>query len=260
MRVIFEAEKLVLIPESDEERAAALAWRPGHDGHLFFLNPMKGDVLALRDHGPQAGASREPFTILSQSWDPAAQEGHVFLLARHRQHGVVLRDLGHRREACREPFPVLSGSASPAARLISNFALTPFELDGRAYQSVEGFWQGLKFDDEAERQRVAQLHGADARRAGRSRPYGAAVRYEGQSFAVGTWEHWRLMYWACRAKFRQHETARAALLSTGERPLVHPSRQDSKTIPGVVMADIWTRIRRKLRKAARGTRSERGNP
>jgi predicted NAD-dependent protein-ADP-ribosyltransferase YbiA (DUF1768 family) len=51
---------------------------------------------------------------------------------------------------------------------------------------------------------------------------------------------------ACRAKFTQNAEARAALLSTGERPLTHRVRRDSATIPGVIMADIWTRIRATL--------------
>ena len=41
--------------------------------------------------------------------------------------------------------------------------------------------------------------------------------------------------------------AREALLSTGTRPLMHRMRRDSKTIPGVIMADIWMRLRERLR-------------
>ena len=37
-----------------------------------------------------------------------------------------------------------------------------------------------------------------------------------------------------------------ALLGTGERPLVHVTRRDSRTIPGIVMADIWMKVRRGL--------------
>jgi hypothetical protein len=54
---------------------------------------------------------------------------------------------------------------------------------------------------------------------------------------------------ACRAKFSQNEEARTALLATGRRPLVHRMRRDSRTIPGVIMADIWMRIRDRLREA-----------
>jgi predicted NAD-dependent protein-ADP-ribosyltransferase YbiA (DUF1768 family) len=56
------------------------------------------------------------------------------------------------------------------------------------------------------------------------------------------------MYLACSAKFSQHEHARAALVGTGDRPLIHKTRRDSRTIPSVVMADIWMCIRRTLAK------------
>jgi predicted NAD-dependent protein-ADP-ribosyltransferase YbiA (DUF1768 family) len=52
---------------------------------------------------------------------------------------------------------------------------------------------------------------------------------------------------ACWAKFSQNEDAREALLTTGERPLAHVMRHDSTTIPGAIMAQIWMRIRRRLR-------------
>ncbi|HEV8714964.1 MAG TPA: hypothetical protein VGX03_19310 [Candidatus Binatia bacterium] len=63
---------------------------------------------------------------------------------------------------------------------------------------------------------------------------------------VGTYEHWALMREACWAKFTQHEEAQRALLSTGTRPLTHRTRRDSRTIPGVIMTDIWMRIRARL--------------
>jgi hypothetical protein len=55
---------------------------------------------------------------------------------------------------------------------------------------------------------------------------------------------------ACRAKFSQHAAARDALLSTRGRPLVHHVKRDSKNIPGVIMAAIWTRIRERLLRTA----------
>jgi predicted NAD-dependent protein-ADP-ribosyltransferase YbiA (DUF1768 family) len=55
---------------------------------------------------------------------------------------------------------------------------------------------------------------------------------------------------ACRAKFTQHAAARDALLSTRGRPLVHQVKRDSRNIPGVIMAAIWTRIRDRLMRAA----------
>jgi hypothetical protein len=74
-------------------------------------------------------------------------------------------------------------------------------------------------------------------------PYGATIEYAGETIVVGTHAHWQLMRRARMAKFQQNDAARAALLETGTRPLVHQVRPDSRTIPGVIMADIWMRIR-----------------
>lgn len=173
-------------------------------------------------------------------------DGHVFVLKLQDEQTFRLNSLGPRADACREPINVTSRSPEPAIQLISNFAHTPFELDGQQYGSIEAFWQGLKFPDESRRREIAPLHGDDARRAGFEATESDAIEYRGRTVRVGTADHWRLMSNACWAKFNQHEAARAALLSTGERPLVHKTRRDSKNIPGVVMADIWMRVRRGL--------------
>ena len=68
--------------------------------------------------------------------------------------------------------------------------------------------------------------------------------FESRAVRVGTFDHWSLMEQACRAKFEQHAAARAALLATAPRPLAHKMRRDSRTIPAVIMAEIWMRIRR----------------
>ncbi|RUO99217.1 MAG: NADAR family protein [Hyphomicrobium sp.] len=207
MKVLFKESVIVLLPESDEEKQALTGWHTAHLDHV--LNVMPGGD---RGHG-----------------------------------AITLYNLGAKVDACREPINIVSDSANPIARLISNLAPTPFELDGQYYASVEAFWQGLKFDSDLERARLAKYDGVTALREGRRRAYGATIMYKGDEVVVGTWAHWHLMERACRAKFEQNALAQDALLATGERPLLHVVRRDSKTIPGVVMAAVWTRIRRELR-------------
>jgi len=192
-------------------------------------------------------AENEEEARAAESWI-STHADHVFVVNAQDQETFLLRDLGLRSEACREPIEVQSRSADEAVRLISNFAHTPFMLHGRQYASVEGFWQGLKFVDETDRKRLAQLHGSEAKRAGQQAPEAETFQYQGTRVRVGCYEHWELMSQACGAKFTQHDAARHALLSTGTRPLTHRMRRDSRTIPGVIMADIWMNIRARLEK------------
>lgn len=174
--------------------------------------------------------------------------GHVFLLRISSDRGCALHDLGPREAACREPINIVFSTVEEPWRPISNLAETPFELGGRQYASIEGFWQGLKHRSAKERERIASLHGFAARRAGLTAPEAADFVYEKETIAFGSPEHWALMRQACSAKFTQNEIARTALLSTGMRPLTHRVRRDSRTIPGVIMADIWMQARARLQK------------
>ena len=174
------------------------------------------------------------------------REGHVFQVRADAGAGIAFQDLGVKEVVCNEPINITSAHSDENMRLIGNFADTPFELDGVSYRSIEGFWQGLKFSDAAPRRELAAMSGADARRRGREQLYGPTVHYQGTDVPVGTWDHWQLMQRACLAKFTQHTAAGSALRASAPRPLVHRVRRDSRTIPGVIMADIWMRIRRQL--------------
>jgi predicted NAD-dependent protein-ADP-ribosyltransferase YbiA (DUF1768 family) len=204
MKILWQDERLVLVPESAADAETIAAWRETHAGHVLLVDGND-------DH-----------------------------------RGLELADLGEQEVACREPINVISTHPDEGVRMISNFAAAPFVLDGRNYRSVEGFWQGLKYEDEAERRRVAGLDGRAAKRAGQDRGWVEIITYEGNSIRAGSPEHWELMKRACVAKFTQCEVARAALLATAPRPFEHRTRRDSKEIPGVIMADIWMKIRQKL--------------
>ena len=104
---------------------------------------LKEGVIVLV---PEAEDDPETFA----AWREATTD-HAFVLHAQPRGGTVLHDLGPREVACREPLNVGYRSPDWRIKLISNFAPTPFELDGRTYASIEGFWQGLKFQSEADR-------------------------------------------------------------------------------------------------------------
>jgi predicted NAD-dependent protein-ADP-ribosyltransferase YbiA (DUF1768 family) len=201
--------------------------------------------VRLKDNLLVVTAESEQERVAVAEW-AAARNGRVFELLHQDGQTFRLTDLGPRPEACREPVNISSRSADPAVQWISNLAHTPFELDGERYASVEAFWQGLKFPEPSRRVVIAGLHGQEARRAGFNAPEADVIDYRGRVVRVGTADHWGLMAAACWAKFNQHEEARRALLGTGARPLQHKTRRDSRNIPGVVMADIWMKVRRGL--------------
>jgi predicted NAD-dependent protein-ADP-ribosyltransferase YbiA (DUF1768 family) len=176
----------------------------------------------------------------------ARHDGFVFALDGDGSGGARLAPLGPRAEACREPINVYSANPDPRIAIVANFAPTPFTLDGMRYACVEAFWQSLRFPQE-ERARIAPLDGFAAKRISEERPYGSHVHYRGEAIPVGAFAHWQLMRRACEAKFLQNADARAALLATGDRPLVHRVNPDSRTIPGAIMAEIWMALRAKLR-------------
>ncbi len=178
-----------------------------------------------------------------------AMDGHAFVLNQQDARTLRLTDLGETPEACRLPINITSQSIVPDVQLISNLAETPFELDGRRYASVESFWQGLKFPSESKREELAMLSGQEARQAGFDAIEADSFVYDSQTVRTGTFDHWQLMKRACFAKFTQHEPAKHALLRTGQRPITHRMRKDSRTIPGVIMAEIWMQIRSKLNAA-----------
>jgi len=199
---------------------------------------LKDAVIVLAPDGGDDALLLEAYASL--------RAGDVFELSRAGESGLVLRRLGPKPDACREPIGINSRMANEAWRPISNFAHTPFELDGRPYASIEGFWQGLKFPGERARARVAALHGQAAKSAAAGLEP-RSLRYDGETVRYGTPEHWALMRRACEAKFTQNAVAKAALLATGTRPLTHVMRRDSGSIPGIVMSDIWMKVRKNLR-------------
>ena len=182
-----------------------------------------------------------------------ASDGYVFRLHAATHRGLAFSEIGQEDEARRAPLNIVR-SMEPRFAPISNLAHTPFTLDGEIYASVEGFWQGLKQPGPAERRTMAKLWGAEAKRRGGAIDQPAEFAYDGATIAAGCPEHWALMRAACEAKFTQHDEARIALLATGERWLTHKVRRDSRTIPGAILADIWMRIRARLREPASAPR------
>lgn len=141
-------------------------------------------------------------------------------------------------------------------RLLSNFAHTPFVLDGERYESVEGFWQSLKTEDPILRRKIASMvEPLDTRQLGRSVANGSSVfTYRNKMYVVASLEHHILLERAIRAKVDQNEDVALQLLQSHPRPLRHRTRNrfgvwrpgDSPSLPAIVFENILLRIREEL--------------
>jgi predicted NAD-dependent protein-ADP-ribosyltransferase YbiA (DUF1768 family) len=126
------------------------------------------------------------------------------------------------------PLNVWSRSEEAIGRLMSNFANTPFVLDGVEFASVEGFWTWLLLDGKPNRRETARrLWGARAKwHAPKTKP--AQITYEGVSVRVGSDVHLELMKRAVRAKLQQHPQIAEDFVATCPRRIAHAIEGDDR--------------------------------
>src|SRR5262245_28528042 len=70
MKTLLQPDGLVLVPESEEERAGLAAWKAAHAGFAFAAVENSGAGATLTALGPVAEARREPINVTSDSPDP----------------------------------------------------------------------------------------------------------------------------------------------------------------------------------------------
>jgi N-glycosidase YbiA len=100
---------------------------------------------------------------------------------------------------------------------LSNFAVTPIELDGELWPSVEHYFQAQKTAKPGDSEAIRRARTPrDGKRMGRI----ASSRSDWDELKVGVMLH------ALRAKFTQHPPLRELLLSTGDRPIFEDSPTD----------------------------------
>jgi len=140
---------------------------------------------------------------------------------------------------------VYSRADEEIGRLMSNFAHTPFVLDGVAYGSVESFYVSLLFLDPAKRHKLAPLYGGVVKRMGMKSRL-KVTRYGDAEFALGSDAHVALIKRAIRAKLEAHPKIACAFVATAPRPIVHdtgvPDRPDAE-FPAPVFCRILTELR-----------------
>ncbi|MCP4592487.1 MAG: NADAR family protein [bacterium] len=150
--------------------------------------------------------------------------------------------------------------------LLSNFAPTPLVFQGRTYQSLEGFWQAMKYPEgktdpratfpgitwRYDRDEVSRMVGFEAKAAGKlasenMRRMGIDwVTFDGQRLPYRTMErgtHYQLIVQATWAKVRQNPRVRDTLLATGGLTLRPDHHQPSDAPPAWRYHEILMAIR-----------------
>jgi predicted NAD-dependent protein-ADP-ribosyltransferase YbiA (DUF1768 family) len=155
--------------------------------------------------------------------------------------------------------------------LLSNFAATPFVFRGHRYASLEGFWQMMKYPENADdprstfpgiswpftREQVAQMTGFEAKRAGTLAEQNMAkmnidwVSFQGKRFPYKPavpGEHYELIVAAMREKLRQNPEVRDVLLATGNLVLKPDHHQEPDAPAAWRYYEIWMNIRAELQR------------
>src|SRR4029434_6960932 len=143
------------------------------------------------------------------------------------------------------PLNVASSSQEEIGKLMSNFAHTPFVLDGVQYASVEGFYSALKFPDDESRAKMARLYGVRAKSKA-SKSTLKTTCYQGESFELGSEKHHDLIKRAIHAKLEQHPEIAKLFIATRPRPIVHDTghaEQPTTRFPASVFCRILSELR-----------------
>ncbi|MCB0378406.1 MAG: hypothetical protein KDD33_07935 [Bdellovibrionales bacterium] len=148
--------------------------------------------------------------------------------------------------------------------LLSNFAATPFVLDGKRYASLEGFWQMLKYPERGDakwrsqvqwpytREQVGQMVGHKAKKAGDF----ASLAMKKHQWDWVSYNHIKMIYKeagsspfyvlirrAMQAKLEQNPKVKEVLIATKGLRLKPDHKQNPDSPKAWKYFDIWMEIR-----------------
>ncbi|MBL4846657.1 MAG: NADAR family protein [Planctomycetes bacterium] len=212
--------------------------------------------------GPEPAEPLDPGPYPARWWEAVSEEG--------APEWEILP------QAARPPQVILSKRHELG--ILSNFADTPFELGGKRYASLEGFWQCMKYpageDDprfgkgavwKHTRDEVAAMVAFEAHSAGvaaeaHMKTLGIDwVSYEGERIAYkgdGIERHYELILAASWAKVRQNQRVQEVLRATGDLELLPDHHEDKDGTKSWRYYKIYMAIRTALDKKGWETASK----
>jgi len=246
----------------DDSILARAGWRPAIDPHPTRpARARRAFAAIILAFTPAVAGAQRADTYPAHWWTPVPED----------------------RKADWEILPQAAGpgevilSKRNELGILSNFAATPFTLNGKRYASVEGFWQTMLYPEGRQdprakapgivwpytREEVAGMTGFAAKDAGTFAENAMLkmgigwVTFEGRrmpyrSAAKGA--HYRLIVEAMRAKLDQNPEVRTILLATGSLILRPDHVQEPDAPPEWRYFEIWMRFRTELQRQPAGGR------
>ena len=145
---------------------------------------------------------------------------------------------------------IKSGSGYQSSAL-SNFAPHPFTFRGVECASMEGFLQGLKFENPEMQRHICTLVGIAAKRAGAKKNWQSKQTLYWQGVPIGrdSQEYQQLLDEAFETLYTTNEKAKKALLATRSATLTHSigrTKVSETVLTKKEFCSRLTKIRRKL--------------
>jgi predicted NAD-dependent protein-ADP-ribosyltransferase YbiA (DUF1768 family) len=136
-----------------------------------------------------------------------------------------------------------SGNGYPSASL-SNFSPHPFTFRDIPVNSMEGFLQGLKFENPEMQKAVFLLVGKAAKFKGKKKNWrrDQTLYFQGQSIKRDSQEYQDLLDEAYEAMFGQNESARNALLASGDAVLTHTIGKSNQSETVLTRSEFCSRL------------------
>lgn len=154
----------------------------------------------------------------------------------------------------------------------SNLGSAGFVLDGDTYGSVEGLWQGMKYPESENDERlkdssivwpftraqVMAMKGFEAKHAGdlanqNMKKLGIKwLTYKGEKLeynGADQEKYYQLILRACRAKLAQNPELKALLLRTGNLTFMADHQQKPDSLPAYKYHEIYFKLREELKAA-----------
>lgn len=132
-----------------------------------------------------------------------------------------------------QEFNIASNSKNSTEAWLSNLSHNPFELNWTIYNSIEAFWQSLKFDEWSnERNKCIKLSWIESKKYWNIAELKDSFIYNNIEYIVWSEDHQSLMKIALKEQFKQNEDKLKLLISTWNTNLIHrPQREDWSYYP-----------------------------